>query len=239
MKINFSKIKNDISGDTFKDFVFGFQDGLITTFVLLCGIAILVIFNPTILVITLLAEIASGAISMCFGAYISTKTENEFIENPNRKYKDNENNEKNNNIDKFKEYFVEEELSDEELESIKDLSNIHPDIWNKLRFNQLITKLKKDPADKAILMGLAFILGGIIPLAPYFIPTPTWSFLIATISSFVGLFIIGIFRNFFTGSKKHWIKPALEMVLFGILAVIIIEVYLYFISFAYGVIILG
>ncbi|MHA1310360.1 MAG: VIT1/CCC1 transporter family protein [Candidatus Helarchaeota archaeon] len=226
MKENNSNNIKFIFKENFKEFVFGFQDGLISTYVLLVGIAILVILNPVLLIITLLAEIASGAVSMTVGAYISIRTENEL----KNKFED---------IDmdinfKIKKYLKVEDFSNDELENFKQFFNTHPKIWEKIenQNNQLISK--RDPLDIAILMGISFILGGIIPLVPYLIPLPTWSFLIATIASFTGLFMLGILRNKISKSKKHWIKPALEMILIGILAVIIIEIYIYFISLTYG-----
>ena len=58
------KIKNFLmseKGERFKNFVFGFQDGLISTYILLVGIAMLVRYNPTFLIVTLIAEVAAGA----------------------------------------------------------------------------------------------------------------------------------------------------------------------------------
>ena len=82
MKEKIQKFLYSNKGENFKNFVFGLQDGLITTYILLVGIGFLVFIDPTLLVITLSAEVAAGAISMTFGAYISTKTKNEnHIEN--------------------------------------------------------------------------------------------------------------------------------------------------------------
>ena len=215
--------------DSFKDFVFGFQDGLISTYVLLAGIAILVIFNPTMLIIALLAEISAGAISMAFGAYISTKTENEILIPPVVE---------NSATPKImiETLFVKNKLSENEIQTTETFLREHPTIYAKLS-EEIMKPTKKNPADNAALMGLAFVLGGFLPLAPYIVPIPTWSFIIATILSFSGLFSIGIFRHFIVKSRKHWIKPALEMVLLGVLAVVIISVYLYFISLFYGIIV--
>ncbi|TFF89372.1 MAG: hypothetical protein EU549_00880 [Promethearchaeota archaeon] len=224
---------NEISKSSFKDFVFGFQDGLITTFVLLAGISVLVIFNPTILIVTLLAEIASGAISMAFGAYISSKTQNEIVKIKKiDKKTDNQ-----EGID----LFDKSRLTDKEIEIVDNFFDKNPNLKSKLQVNQIKIDQdnEKDPVNNAILTGLAFIIGGFIPFAPYLIPTPFWSFILAVIFSFTGLFLIGVIRNKISQSKKHWIRPALEMVLLGILAIIIIEVYLYFISFFYGLIIVG
>jgi VIT1/CCC1 family predicted Fe2+/Mn2+ transporter len=226
MKKVFDKIQTSISAENFKNFVFGFQDGLVTTYILLTGIAIVVIFNPVLLIITLLAEIASGAISMAFGSYISSKTKNEFLSQIKISSA------RNIEINRI---FNNQKLTEEEFNKLDTFFKDNPNIWKK--FRRVNYHKKKDPVNNALLMGGAFILGGIIPLIPYLVPTPVWSFLIATIASFSGLFIIGILRKYFGKSKKHWIRPALEMVLLGVLAVVIIEIYLYFISLTYGLII--
>ncbi|MHC1590614.1 MAG: VIT1/CCC1 transporter family protein, partial [Candidatus Helarchaeales archaeon] len=72
---------NSISEYSFRNFVFGFQDGLISTYVLAVGISILIMVNPMLLIFTLIAEIAAGAISMAFGAFISAKIKKQKEEN--------------------------------------------------------------------------------------------------------------------------------------------------------------
>jgi VIT1/CCC1 family predicted Fe2+/Mn2+ transporter len=208
------------AGKHFKNFVFGFQDGLISTYVLLAGIAILVRLNPVLLVITLLAEIASGAISMTFGAYISTKTENEYLQNSSS----------SSNMEDFS-----KDLSKEEKLRFNQFLEDNPGIKAKFRsFSLFYNEPLEDPISNGIRMGLAFILGGIIPLAPYFVPIPIWSFILASIFSFSSLFIIGIMRSIIAESQKSWLKFSLEMVGLGVIAVFIIGIYLYFISLSYG-----
>ena len=121
----FKKFTNRISGDSFKDFVFGFQDGLISTYVLLAGIALLVLFNPTMLIIALLAEITAGALSMGFGAYVATKTANEILEKSEGE-QDRINNETVENL------FVRKDLSNDEIASIEKFFHEHPNLLQKL-----------------------------------------------------------------------------------------------------------
>ncbi|MHA1437475.1 MAG: VIT1/CCC1 transporter family protein [Promethearchaeota archaeon] len=231
MKEKIQKFLYSNRGENFKNFIFGFQDGLITTYILLCGIAILVLFNPILLIITLIAEVAAGAISMMFGAYVSAKTKNETI-NKLKKEKSESFKEKN-----IQEFFIKEGYSSEEIKIIEKFLKKNPTLCKKLVFSQDNNLSQDDPINTGIYMGIAFIFGGMIPIIPYFIPTPMWSFLLATVFSFLALFLIGVFRSFY--SEKHWLKPALEMILIGILAIIIIEIYLYFIILTYGMIILA
>lgn len=179
-----SKVKDWIitdKGEKVKDVVFGFQDGLISTYVLLVGIAVLIYFNPTLVLITLLAEVAAGAISMGFGAFVSTKTKNEV------------------------------------------------NVRNTDYQNQ-------DPVDNAIYMSSAFVLGGIIPVIPFFMPIPVISFIIATISTFIALFLIGVFRALI--SEKGFLRPISEMIVIGFIAIIIISVFSFFLRMTYGLILL-
>ncbi|MHA1149993.1 MAG: VIT1/CCC1 transporter family protein [Promethearchaeota archaeon] len=218
MKERINQFISSDKGDSFKNFVFGFQDGLISTYALLIGIAVLVLLNPWLLVMALLAEVAAGALSMAFGAYVSTKTQNELSNDIS--------------IDELK----KRGFNQEELQKIKIFSSKNKETWEKLINNYLHDTFPKDPINNAFLMAFAFILGGMLPVLPYFFPLPTWSFLIATILSFTGLFIIGIIRSLFT--DKHWTKLAGEMILIGILAILIISIYLYFIQMTYGLFLL-
>ena len=230
--IRFQRSLYSEKGDTFRNFVFGFQDGLISTYVLLAGIAILVFSNPTLLLITLLAEVAAGAISMGFGAFTSTKTKNEYMIK-------SLSNEKNEILrkEKFENFSQKIGLNSKEIETIKNSFRTNPDLLEKIIKFQPDDSQKSDPVNNAIYMACAFVLGGILPVIPYFIPIATISFIIATILSFCALFIVGIFRSFF--SEKHWLKPALEMILIGVLATIIIEIYLYIITIYYGMILIS
>lgn len=203
-------------GETFKNFVFGFQDGLITTYVLLIGMAMLIFINNNLLLITLLTEIIAGALSMAFGAYISSKTKIEYLEHEKQT---------DSNLISYL------ELNKTEAAILDNFANMHPKIWEKID-SRNSDKGEKDPINNAFLMGFAFILGGLIPTFPYFFPVPFWSFIISSILSFLGLFMIGIFRSFY--GQKHWIRPAGEMIAIGIIAVIIINVYLFFMSMTYG-----
>ena len=212
-----------LGAENFKDFVFGFQDGLVSTYVLLAGIAILVTLNPVLLVITLLAEIASGAISMTFGAYTSTKTEYEYLDH--------------NEISQRKINF-KEGLSKKEDEEFNHFLDTHPKIREKIKlFKTPETEKLKDPLNKGMLMGFSFICGGIIPLSPYLFPVPIWSFIWASIFTFLALIMIGILRSLIAESKRSWLRFSLEMIGLGVIAVIIIQIYLYFISLSYGLLI--
>jgi VIT1/CCC1 family predicted Fe2+/Mn2+ transporter len=160
---------------------------------------------------------------MTFGAYTSTKTEIES-------YKNQKNNTKTDKAGK--------KLSQEEKKNFSDFLATHPKIKEKINNNSGASELEfVDPVSKGLIMGISFICGGIIPLAPYLFPIPIWSFILASIFSFLSLFIIGILRSIITESKRSWVKFSLEMIGLGIIAVIIIEIYLYFITMSYGLLI--
>jgi VIT1/CCC1 family predicted Fe2+/Mn2+ transporter len=66
-------------------------------------------------------------------------------------------------------------------------------------------------------MLVAFMTGGLIPLAPFLsTPEPQTSFLAASILIFAFLFIIDVGKTSFTG--KNWLVSGFEMVIVGILA---------------------
>ena len=77
-------------------------------------------------------------------------------------------------------------------------------------------------------MFLAFIIGALVPIAPYFNPIES-SFIISTTLSFLALFTIGSLRSLVTG--KIWWKSGVEMLGIGLIA--------YFATFGIGFLIGG
>jgi len=205
-------------GERFKDFIFGFQDGLISTYVLMIALIMLVYDYPFLLLIALIAEMIAGSISMGFGAYISIKTKNQCVSSYPKSLKDKE-------IPSFEDVpqlFKEKGgFDDAELEALNELSKKHPDFVKKIQnvnFEELNTR---DPIVNALYMTLSFLIGSMLPLSPFFFPMLFWSPIIASIFSFTGLFIVGVIRSFY--SEKNWLVFGLEMVLIGLLATIIIS----------------
>ena len=67
-------------GEIIRQVVFGANDGIVSVFALLAGIAG-ADQSPAIILLTLLAATIAGALSMAAGEYVSGKSERNFYEN--------------------------------------------------------------------------------------------------------------------------------------------------------------
>jgi VIT1/CCC1 family predicted Fe2+/Mn2+ transporter len=77
-------------GGKIRNVILGLNDGLISTFTLLVGVAAATLIKSgdnTIVILTGIAAMVSGAVSMGLGEYISSKSEYNYVKNEIRKEK--------------------------------------------------------------------------------------------------------------------------------------------------------
>jgi predicted membrane protein (TIGR00267 family) len=78
----------------------------------------------------------------------------------------------------------------------------------------------ESPVRVGLIMLGAFVAGGLVPILPFVLLLASQSSLIvASIATFVSLFLVGVWKTTFT--DKHWLPSGLEMVFVGILAAVI------------------
>lgn len=79
---------------------------------------------------------------------------------------------------------------------------------------------KPDPGralQSALTIAVAYILGGLVPLAPYmFIPRATDAMVVSVVLTLIALLIFGYAKGHFTGSKPF--QSALQTTLIGAIA---------------------
>lgn len=209
-------------GKAIREIVFGINDGLVTT---LCFVmAITKSFEQTkILLLAALAESLAGAISMFFGAYISTKSEKEFFQREIER-----------------ENYEIKNMPEREIAEIYEIyGNLG---FEKQEINMLVNRIKKDkklflrfmlkeelgissenlgnPLKAAITMGISFMVGAFAPLLPYLIfANRLLALKFCLLISLIAIFIIGGLRTLVT--NKGFFKSALEMTIVATIASII------------------
>jgi predicted membrane protein (TIGR00267 family) len=78
----------------------------------------------------------------------------------------------------------------------------------------------ENPVKVGLIMLAAFVAGGFVPISPFVLLLASQtSLIVASIVTFVSLFLIGVWKTTFT--NKHWLRSGLEMVFVGILATVI------------------
>jgi VIT1/CCC1 family predicted Fe2+/Mn2+ transporter len=206
------------SSDILRDVVIGMSDGLTVPFALAAGLSGAVGPDGThIIVIAGIAEIAAGSIAMGLGGYLAGKTEQDHYNSEvKREYYEVENL-RHREIEETKEFFknigLSEELQDKATEEIaKDKKQ-----WVDFMMKYELGLEKPDPkraTKSALNIGLSYVVGGLVPLSPYFfVDSPTEGLKISVLVTLLCLFVFGWFKSKITGINPWW--GAVRVMLIG------------------------
>lgn len=204
------------SSDALRDIVIGMSDGLTVPFALAAGLSGAV--NSTgIIVIAGIAEIAAGSIAMGLGGYLAGKTEQDHYKSEERREYYEVDNLREREIAETKEFFanigLSRELQDKATEEIaKDKKQ-----WVDFMMKYELGLEKPDPKrarKSAFNIGVSYIVGGLVPLSPYFfVGSPVDGLKISAIVTLICLFVFGFFKSRMTGVNP-W-QGALRVMLIG------------------------
>ncbi|MFX1387309.1 MAG: VIT1/CCC1 transporter family protein [Promethearchaeota archaeon] len=211
-----------VGGGKIRSVILGLNDGLISTFTLLVGVAaatLAAIGSNSIVILTGFAAMVSGAISMGLGEYISSKSEYNYIKNELKKERAEIELFPEEEKEEVKEIFEKMGLEGEMLNACVDTITSNKKVWlDFLTKSELGLEEPENPILGAILTFLSFIFGSFLTLFAYFFNIGLISLVVSSIISFSMLFIVGVLKTKITGEKR--IKSGLEMVLIGIVAFI-------------------
>ncbi|TXT67054.1 MAG: VIT family protein [Promethearchaeota archaeon] len=207
-------------GGKIRSFILGFNDGLISVFTLLVGVAAATLNEGNYTVIlTGVAAMVSGAISMGLGEYISSKSEAKYIKNELERERAEiklfPDEEKDEVRQIMKKWGFKGELLEKSVDQIVADEGAWVDFLNK---SELGLEEPGSPAIGALVTFLSFIMGSVISLFPYFIDLGIVSLILSSVISFTMLFVVGAAKVKITG-ESPW-KSGIEMVIVGIIAFI-------------------
>ncbi|WPH00666.1 Hypothetical protein R9X50_00349600 [Acrodontium crateriforme] len=208
-------------GELIRDCIIGFADGLTVPFALTAGLSSL--GSSKLVVVGGLAEIFAGAISMGLGAYLAAVTEKKHYDVEEAREWDEVHHrpqdEEREIYDILGRYGISQADSQGVVQGLKQDKRM----WVQFMMDFEL-KLSR-PADKGawvegLVMGLSYMLGGILPMIPYFAFDNTNHALFTSIGvTVVILLIFGYFKAIFTGTTRrdaYW--SALQTLLIGVLA---------------------
>jgi VIT1/CCC1 family predicted Fe2+/Mn2+ transporter len=207
------------SSDTLTDIVIGMSDGLTVPFALAAGLSGAV-DSTGIVIIAGIAEIAAGSIAMGLGGYLAGKTEQDHYNSEvKREYYEVEHL-YDQEIIETKEFFANIGLSKElqekaTIEIAKDKNQ-----WVDFMMKYELGLTKPDPkraAKSALNIGISYVVGGMVPLMPYFfVSQPENGLKISAAVTLLCLFVFGFFKSKITGVNPWW--GAVRVALIGALA---------------------
>ncbi|MGD8544085.1 MAG: VIT1/CCC1 transporter family protein [Candidatus Bathyarchaeota archaeon] len=205
-------------GGGVRDMIFGANDGLVSTLAFVVG-AFGAFSDSHIVLLTGIAELFAGTISMAVGSYQSSKSELEVLERESqrKKVKGKTPEEERTELIKF---YESEGFKREEAEAIVDRIAEEKELPTQVGALEelgLAPEELGNPVKAGLLCGVFFALGALVPILPFAFTIGAWEALIASVIGTVAtLFGVGAMKTIF--SRKSWVRSGLEMMVIGISA---------------------
>jgi VIT1/CCC1 family predicted Fe2+/Mn2+ transporter len=207
------------SSDLLRDVVIGMADGLTVPFALAAGISGAVA-GSGVVVAAGVAEIAAGSIAMGLGGYLAARgdmehyaselvrEEQEILEKPEAE------------IEEVGEVFRQYGLTEQHYGGVVEGLKANPLAWRDFMMRFELGLQKPDPkraGRSALTIGASYILGGLVPLAPYMASASASQALPWSIGvTLAALAVFGFVKGGFTGAPR--LKSALQTASIGGLA---------------------
>jgi vacuolar iron transporter family protein len=186
-----------------REFVFGIQDGLISTVGLLAGVQGAT-ENSIVVIITGLTAMFSGAISMAAGSYLSSGAQKEIFDKEIHDAEKLAEREPYIAAEGLLKALGEEGLSREHsYQMVKVLiqqRNVFLRTFQEKVFGLGSAEINR-PLQAASIMGLSFILGAIVPILPYMFVFGVTAFYVSSLLGGVTLFGVGAFKGKLAGQS--------------------------------------
>jgi vacuolar iron transporter family protein len=204
------------------DLVYGGLDGIITTFAIVSGIAGARL-DANIILIMGLANLFADGISMAVGAYLSSKSEQEYYEREvERETRKVENFPDGKRLELY-DIYRNDGYSEDDAARLVEIKTRDRGLWIKTMMidKQGLLPDERKPVMSGVATFIAFLMAGSLPLLVYLIGlfaplSHTVAFPISLGLSGLGLFGVGAAKVFVTG--RNAVRSGLEMLLVGGLA---------------------
>lgn len=215
----FERKHRSVGGNALRAAVLGGNDGLVSNFSLVMGIAGATSGQSGVLLAGV-AGLLAGALSMALGEWISVKSSQELYENQMQLEMDEletnpEGEEKELALIYMAKGIPEEQAHKMAAEIMLNTAHAH-EVLVKEELGINPDELKGSAMEAAVFSFILFAIGALIPVLPFFFTNGMTAIVISVACSAAGLFLIGSAITLFTG-KSIWYS-GFRQVIFGLLA---------------------
>jgi VIT1/CCC1 family predicted Fe2+/Mn2+ transporter len=212
--------ENHLQSSAFiSDIVIGMADGLTVPFALAAGLSGAVASNDVVITAGI-AEIVAGSIAMGLGGYLAGKTEQDHYSSEWKREAEEVERVPEREKEEVREVFAEYGLSEETQHLIADEMAKDKQKWIEfmMKFELGLEEPHVNRArNSALTIGIAYIVGGIVPLTAYFYTqTPETGLIYSSFLTVICLFIFGYYKSKITGQPA--VSGAIKVTLIGIVA---------------------
>ena len=207
------------AGRLVREVVFGLNDGVVSTIGFLFGVAGALPRHEMVLIAGL-TEVLAGAVSMFFGGYLSTKSQQEFFGHEIAREKREIEEMPDHERDEIRRIYRAKGFSDEsELDLVVKRITADKRIWLKCMMEEelgLILEHMDPPIKVGAVIGASFLAGGFIPLISFVFLEGSPALTTSLLFTSAALFVLGGIKTVLT--RRPWIRSGFEAFLIGMLA---------------------
>ena len=202
-----------------REVVFGGQDGLLSTMLLVTALAVGDIGNTAVLIGGLAGALA-GMVSMATGAFLGSRAEQDLQRSEIEKEAQELQEHPAEELAELVVLYQREGLSFKEAQGVADHIAADKDLWLRTMIEKelgLSAEITTNPVKDALVMGVAFIAGAIIPVLPYFFDDGGIAITSSVSATLVALFGLGMLKGRIV--RKSTLLQGLEILAIGGVAV--------------------
>lgn len=208
-----------VGGNALRAAVLGGNDGLVSNFSLVMGVAGATHGQEGVLLAGL-AGLLAGALSMALGEWISVKSSQELYENQMEIEMEELLTSPENEMKELELIYKAKGIPEEQAREMAKAILANPEQAHELLVKEELginaEELKGSAFEAALYSFFLFAIGAIIPVFPFMFLTGTNAIILSAAASAVGLFLIGGAITLFTG-KSIWYS-GFRQVVFGLAA---------------------
>ena len=194
-----------------RDFVFGFGDGINTSLGIVAGVGGADI-PSNIIILAAIVGMFTGAKAMAVQNYLAVKSQRQILQSEIEREKWEIENVPNKEREEIAEIYKSKGFSGKELEMIVNKITSDKKVWLDTMLTEelkLNLEIVGKPLRSALIMFGAFLVGGILPILPYFFAEGHFPLVIAVVVSISASFLIGAYKSKI--AKLNMLQGGLEM----------------------------
>ncbi|MBI2654375.1 VIT1/CCC1 transporter family protein [Candidatus Woesearchaeota archaeon] len=210
--------RKGLSRSNIRDFILGFQDGLVNTLGLVLGVASAIQSTKIVLISGLVTTFAES-ISMAAVAYTSSKAAHDFYKGQLEREKKEIREIPHLEVAEIKDIYYKKGFRGKQLESIVKKITSNKKLWLDTMMTEELKMFPGDyekPVKSGFIVGISAVIGSLIPVLPFFFFDVKSGMAAALIFSIVMLFLVGAAKANIT--IGDWKKSGIEMAVVGTVA---------------------
>jgi VIT1/CCC1 family predicted Fe2+/Mn2+ transporter len=199
-----------------RDLVFGFGDGVNTSLGIVAGVGGAII-TADVVILAALVGMFTGAKAMAVQNYLAVKSQRQILESEIKREEYEIETMPNKEKQEIEEIYRLKGFEGEELKKVVDKVTSNKEVWLKTMLTEelgLNLEILGNPWKGALVMFGSFLLGGILPILPYFVVkaglmSSVTAIAVAIAISLVSSFIVGAIKAHM--AQMNLVKGGIEM----------------------------